>query len=609
MMFHLTALCLVGAVVLGGATRGGYLGDVVVQIASVPLLVAGILALLRDRIAIPPRHAAVGDGFDAHGGSASPRGPAPHQGFDSHGAPAPHAGLDPHADCDPPEVAAADPRQQHGGSGQAAGAVANDARHGRLRRRACWMVLGAVVILALVQLVPLPPWLMPDIAQRLDVAALADAAPPVGAWRTLTIAPSATWAGLVSLLVPVAIFLAVAQQGEHARVRLAHVLVAISAVTLLLGLLQAAHGTASPLRFFGAASSGEPVGFFANRNHFAALMYVALVFASAWLVTIARGQSYSDLVAGRGLIRLTAAFGLVVAILAAMAMARSRAGMLLAMVALAGLVLLVRASDTGTRGANASRSGGTSRFAVVALGFALLFALQFGLHRIMTRFGADPLEDLRLPLTMTTLDAAWRAFPWGTGLGSFVPVFAAVERPSELLRSYANRAHNDWAEWFLETGALGVVLTALALVWFAAAAARAWRSHAHVGEHLILQRAATLAIVLLLAHSLVDYPLRTTALMSVIAFSAALLVPARHDAARAAGELQGGLRRPQPALVGGSSRSDARARSGAGAARTAAHHNVRLREKWKADVAWPQAWREGGPVDRDEEPPPGSEKV
>ncbi len=39
-----------------------------------------------------------------------------------------------------------------------------------------------------------------------------------------------------------------------------------------------------------------------------------------------------------------------------------------------------------------------------------------------------------------------------------------------------------------------------------------------------LARAASIAIVLLLAHSLVDYPLRTTAMMTLAAFLCALMV-------------------------------------------------------------------------------------
>jgi len=40
----------------------------------------------------------------------------------------------------------------------------------------------------------------------------------------------------------------------------------------------------------------------------------------------------------------------------------------------------------------------------------------------------------------------------------------------------------------------------------------------------LLRRAASLSIVLLAAHSLVDYPLRTTALMAVFAFACGLLI-------------------------------------------------------------------------------------
>lgn len=444
-------------------------------------------------------------------------------------------------------------------------------------RRACWFLLSAALLVTVLQLLPLPAAVMGALEDRVPIGVDNAAGRAIGSWHSITVSPHATWSGFVSVLVPLAIFLAVAQIGEHSRIRLAQLLIALGAISLVVGLLQVAQGPESQLRFFEVTNPSEAVGFFANRNHFAALMYVTLVLAATWLISIKPDFTRRQLLATHYLVLLAAAFGLVVAIVAALAVARSRAGILLTMIAMVGLVLLIRFSSRKPQGGS-DEGGGVLRLIAVTLGFALLFAAQFGLHRVMTRLGVDPLEDLRIPLTLTTLEEALRSFPFGTGIGSFVPVFAVVERPTELLATYANRAHNDFAEWLLELGIVAPLLFGIALVWFISASVRVWRDRGHARQHLILQRAATLIVLLLLAHSLVDYPLRTTALMSVFAFASALLLPARHD--------------PAHNGSGRQHRSDAGSEIGREARVPEAPRPLRPRERWSGVEAWPEAWRE-----------------
>ena len=217
------------------------------------------------------------------------------------------------------------------------------------------------------------------------------------------------------------------------------------------------------------------------------------------------------------------------AIAAGLALARSRAGVFLAMAALVGVALLVlthrRSLDTITRDAQLQMR----RITIGAVGFAGLFAALFGLERVLSRFDRDPFEDLRLPFSTTTLETALNSLPFGTGIGSFVPIYAIAEKSADVFTGYANRAHNDFAEFFLEAGIPALILMFAFLTWFAHATYRAWfqPSEDLKDKDVALSRAATLIIALLLAHCLVDYPLRTTALASVFAFCAAVMVPPR----------------------------------------------------------------------------------
>ena len=127
-------------------------------------------------------------------------------------------------------------------------------------------------------------------------------------------------------------------------------------------------------------------------------------------------------------------------------------------------------------------------------------------------------------MAQTTWNAAQHYGPLGTGAGTFVPVYQSVERPEERGQYFANRAHNDWLEWRLEGGWPLVFVLLVALLRLSRCLHGAWTSKHRMANW---ERAASLGLGLLLVHSLVDYPLRTTALACVAAFLlACVVVPA-----------------------------------------------------------------------------------
>ena len=77
---------------------------------------------------------------------------------------------------------------------------------------------------------------------------------------------------------------------------------------------------------------------------------------------------------------------------------------------------------------------------------------------------------------------------------------------------------------FLPTSLFMVVMAAF-LFWFGRLAVRAWRRQRTSGG--TGARAASLVIGLLLAHSLVDYPLRSPAMMCVFALACGLMLAPR----------------------------------------------------------------------------------
>jgi O-antigen ligase len=383
----------------------------------------------------------------------------------------------------------------------------------------------AAVLVLLAQLVPLPPALWTLLPHRAPLIASVDALNHGLPWLPISVSPNATWLGLMALLPTLAVLFGTILLSYRERRLLSLAVVAFGILCSFLGLLQIAQGPASRLRFFAATNLTEAVGFFANRNHFAAFLYVVLVFAAVWAIDIGfvvgpwRDRRVFE---ARSIVTITASFLAIVVLLAAEAMARSRAGMILTMVSLVGVYGLVL-TDRRRRTLSATPLS----FLFAAAGLAFILVVQFALYRILARFNTDPLDDLRLQFARTTIEAAWAYMPFGAGMGTFVPVYGMFEKPQDLFaHAYINHAHDDILELWLETGIFGIALMGAFAAWFVSRAIKIWR-YAALGANEFdrsLCRAATIAVALIIVHSFLDYPLRTAAMTAILAFACGLMV-------------------------------------------------------------------------------------
>ena len=289
----------------------------------------------------------------------------------------------------------------------------------RLALRIC----GLAAFIPFVQLCPLPftYWagllaLLPKGPDQLGMAYSP---------HTLSVTPEATWAAAMSLIVPLAVFAGGVQLRVEERLRLSFLLAGLGALSLVLGFVQILQGPASALRFYEFTNPTEAVGFFANRNHFAAFLNVTLVLAALSLWVASEKAPRQRRFEGQAFLWLVVAAVFLVADAAGLAMARSRAGLFIAIVVLLGIV--VSTSGQAIANKSARRSLLSGRISVAILLFAFLFAAVFGIGRVLSRFENGPLDDLRLSFSQTTLNTAFQTLPFGTGLGSFTSVYAAVE--------------------------------------------------------------------------------------------------------------------------------------------------------------------------------------
>jgi O-antigen ligase len=203
----------------------------------------------------------------------------------------------------------------------------------------------------------------------------------------------------------------------------------------------------------------------------------------------------------------------------------SRAGLVLAVVALLMVSAIWLANPFWLRAAQGKTARGSSRSLTVrrskwpmlalAAGCVLLVALTIWLGRgtaLNRLLASAPGEELRFQIIPTLVSMSRLYFPLGAGLGSFERVYQ-IHEPSELLIvTYANHAHNDWLELAM-TGGLPALLMLLAgILAFIAKARELLGPRIKPSAELRFARLGLAVILLSALASLADYPLRVPSL-------------------------------------------------------------------------------------------------
>lgn len=391
---------------------------------------------------------------------------------------------------------------------------------GRLLQTGAWrehrFALGlsaAVVAIPLIQLMPLPPAVWTSLPGRDQMVLALELAGLEPGWAPLSVTPDRTWGSALALAPPAAFFLAMLSLSQTQRERMVQICIAAAIAGILLGAAQLASG-GDNLYLWSWTDAGSLNGFFANRNHLASLLLIALPFAVVIGAATLRRRD-----------RRTSAlwFGALFAglIVVALAAIRSRAGITLFMPVMA--VSLLAAWIAAGRG----RPGPALVVVVGAVGVALTAVAVLALPPILSRFDTDNQFEGRSDRWPLVAETAQTYLPLGSGIGSFDAVYRSVEPLEELDSTFFNQAHNEYLETWLEAGWLGVGVILAFLIWYARRCWTAWKAQpSREGD---LQRAASIGIGVLLLHSLGDYPLRTTTLAVVFALCCGLLELARRS--------------------------------------------------------------------------------
>ena len=378
--------------------------------------------------------------------------------------------------------------------------------------KAAWLIAALVAGVPLLQLIPLPPFIwqaLPGRALERDALALIGAQ---NSWRAWSLAPSRTLAALLSLAPPLLLLVMTSALRRRGQMALIRSIAVMAVATLVLGAVQLSTDNDNPAHLYGVV---EPmlVGFQAYHNSTADVLLIAMMTGPILLRDLAERQIVPD---NPVLIRGIA--GAIIALLAlGVVLTASRMGIFLLPIPLLASAWILRPWLKISW-----------RAVVVSLGGALLLAvIGFVLARgnpvlgsIIARF--DFAQELRPQLWRDGFYVAQKYFPFGVGMGDFVPALIADERLEVIWPSLPNRAHNDFLELACEAGILGIgALSAISLI-LTKAIRRSLRERS--GQSLPLVIFAGTALIILALHSLVDYPFRSMALACLGAVCAGLLL-------------------------------------------------------------------------------------
>ena len=326
----------------------------------------------------------------------------------------------------------------------------------------------------------------------------------------LSVYPPATRAEVWELLAVGAFFLLLHNQlSSLARLeRFTTGLLLFAAALAVFGILQSVSFNGRLYWTWEVPQGGTPFGPFINRNHYAA--WVLLLVPLAW-VKLTRHHRRRELQFFWGLVLFLLGLSIM--------LSRSRAGTVLFVLGLLLVWFFARPR----------RSSGRLRV-WLPLGLILLAALvtlALDTGKVVSRWGA-----LGEALGGTETGDRYRWQIWrDTGgmiadrlwLGSGLETFGVL---SDSYRSFYSgrqwlRAHNDYLQWLAETGLVGGALALWFLVVFARTAAEKLRL-AQQDPQWRLSAGAFVGCLLVLLHSLVDFPLRVPA--NALLFAALLAV-------------------------------------------------------------------------------------
>ena len=276
-----------------------------------------------------------------------------------------------------------------------------------------------------------------------------------------------------------------------------------SAYTLVAaGFVQALYGGLTALNDAGANAHGT----FVNRNHYAGYLELCLAVGLGMLIAGLTGDSSRT---WRQFARDTLALLLSPTMRLRLALACLVIGLVLSRSRMGNTAFFVSLLVAGAIGLVFSKRATRSMVVVIASSVIIditIIGAYFGVEQVVQRIEQTTFESEERDDIAGYALKMWHDFPvFGAGLGAFHIVFPKY--PGADLGALYTHAHNDYMQFLVETGVLGLLLVGMIVLLSLVAALRAQYLR---GDPLMrgLSFGAIMGITAMLIHSSVDFNLQ-----------------------------------------------------------------------------------------------------
>lgn len=365
----------------------------------------------------------------------------------------------------------------------------------------------ALFVLMAVQFLPLPPglWrLLPgrEVVHQGFVTLGADAP-----WLTLSLAPWHSLASFAWWIPALALFVALRAPGGPSTRALVWTVAGVAAVSTVFSALQTGAGQ---FYFYDITNYGEGPGFFANSNHQGSFLLAALTLWGCWAI----GEHRANPPLKNQMLAPVLQAGVALLLLTGVVVSGSLACLML-LVPVLGALFLVYKPDLRLPLPLVLLAG----LAIVG-GFAAFLLFGPAANDLTAKGAIAGISRQEFLATGSRILADF--FPFGSGSGTFLELYRWYEDPAIVGTTYVNHAHDDLLELLIETGIFGLVAVLAFLAWYVPRSWKLWGG----ARRQTMPLAASTVIGVVLLHSLVDYPLRTAAMSSIMAIACIVLVRA-----------------------------------------------------------------------------------
>jgi O-antigen ligase len=373
---------------------------------------------------------------------------------------------------------------------------------------------------AVLQIIPLPSGLVAALSpERGQVLALLGPLGATAPYASLSVFPAGTLQHLLLIGGYVAVFLLVRELMwffSDRRWLLALPLVGVATWQAVLGMIQ-----------YWSVRDSVARGNYANQNHFAGLLELALPFAVAYPLAFFRGGHRRTGIPAPDALKISVSWAIAAALLAGIMFSLSKMGFISAIFSLfviGGLIVL------SSRPARWIATGATKWAAIGVVAILLLITFLFlppdQLVQRFARIASDErTQEGRAVLWGDTMRLI-RAYPvFGCGLGGYESAFPKYKVSGPLVSD--DHAHNDYLQFLAEMGFIGAAILLVLGATTVRAAFRGVFSASDPGvRSLALACAGSLSAILL--HSTADFNLYIPANAMVVFWVAAMATALPH---------------------------------------------------------------------------------